>query len=261
MRTVTDFFLLAASLCKQDLQERFAGALLGSLWIFIWPLVQLFIYLVIFGKLMGGRFGGDGQLYSYGIYVASGLLAWSCFAATLQRTARAFTDKRQIISKVVVDLRVFPLAICMAELLPLALGALLLTMADLFSGWRPDAALLGWACLALYCQQLLAMGLGLFFACCAVFVRDTTEAVTIALQVAFWFTPIVYLPSILPEWVRTALQINPMTHVVGIFQQCFVFGQGISAGAVLYLLLTAHAAAGLGLYTLHRLHKDIRDVL
>lgn len=261
MRALIDFWLLAATLCKQDLQERFAGAMLGSLWIFIWPLVQLFIYLVIFGKLMGGRFGGDGHIYSYGIYVASGLLAWSCFANTLQRTARAFVDKRQIINKVMVDLRVFPLAVCMAELLPFALGALLLFAADLASGWSPSPSLLGWTLLALYCQQALAAGFGLFLACCAVFVRDTTEAVAIALQMAFWFTPIVYLPSILPDWAARTLAINPMTHVVGIFQQCFVFGQGVSPASVAYMLLSAHAAVALGLYTLHRLHKDIRDVL
>lgn len=257
-----DLWLLAASLCKQDLQERFAGAMLGSLWVFIWPLVQLFIYLVIFGKLMGGRFGGgDGQIYSYGIYVASGLLSWSCFANTLQRAARAFVDKRQIINKVAVDLRVFPLAVCLAELLPFALGGVLLVLANLLSGWSPAPALLGWTLLALYCQQLLAVGFGLFLACCAVFVRDTTEAVAIALQMAFWFTPIVYLPSILPEWAGYALAVNPMTHVVGIFQQCFVFGQGVSWASVAYMLLTSHAAAALGLYTLHRLNKDIRDVL
>lgn len=256
-----DFFLLAISLCRQDLQERFAGSLLGSLWVFIWPLVQLFIYIVIFGKLMGGRFGGDSHMYSYGIYVASGLLAWSCFANTLQRTTRIFVDKRQIIGKVTVDLRIFPLSVCLGELLPFAAGLVLLLAADTLMGWHLKPDLLLWSFFALYCQQLLAMGLGLFFACCAVFARDITEAVAIALQMAFWFTPIVYLPSILPDWLITVLQINPMLHVTGIFQRCFVFGGEVSWLAVLWPAVAAHAALALGLYALARWQKDIRDVL
>ncbi len=261
MRELTKFFLLAASLCKQDIQERFAGSLLGSLWVFIWPLVQLFIYIVIFGKMMGGRFSGGAQVYSYGIYVAAGLLSWTCFANTLQRTSRVFVDKRQIIGKVTVDLRVFPLFICMAELIPFAAGALLLTLADLAYGWTPSLTLLAWVLFAVYCQQILAMGLGLFFACCAVFVRDIMEAVSIALQMTFWFTPIVYLPSILPDWVRNTLFINPMMHITGIFQQYFVFGNNVAWSSIFYAAVAAHAALALGLYTLNALQKDVRDAL
>lgn len=261
MRKIIDFCRLAAVLCTQDMQERFAGSLLGSLWVFIWPVVQLFIYIIIFGKMMGGRFAADAQIPSYGIYVAAGLLSWTCFANTLQRTSRVFVEKRHIIGKVTVDLRVFPLFICMAELIPFAAGALLLALTDYALGWRPVPSLLVWTLFALYCQQVLAVGLGLFFACCAVFVRDTVEAVNIALQIAFWFTPIVYLPDILPDWVRSVVLINPMLHLTGIFQQCFVFVDTVSWASLLYAALVSHAALMLGLRVFHRLEKDVRDVV
>lgn len=252
---------LALSLCRHDLAERFAGSLLGSLWVLVWPLVQLFIYIVIFGKLMGARLGLSGQVYSYGLYVAAGLLSWTCFSGTLQRTARVFVDKRKIIGKVAVDLRVFPLAICLGELLPFAAGFILLLTADLISGWRPDPALLGRMLLALYCQQVLACGLGLFFACCAVFARDVVEAVAIALQMAFWFTPIVYLPSILPEWLASLLWINPMCAAVETFQKFFVTGGEPASLQLLWLFCAAHASMFLGLFVLRRWQKDIRDVI
>ena len=40
---------------KRDFAERFAGSVLGSLWAIILPMVNLFIYIVIFGQLMGDR--------------------------------------------------------------------------------------------------------------------------------------------------------------------------------------------------------------
>ena len=105
------------------------------------------------------------------------------------------------------------------------------------------------------------MGLGLFFAALAAFTRDIVEMVNVCLQMAFWFTPIVYVPSILPGWLAHLLLINPMTHVVTLFQNAFVFQESVSLFSLFYLTLTAHLAAFLGLWCVQKLNKDIRDVL
>ena len=263
MSTLWQLFPLALALCRQDLKARYAGALLGSLWVLIWPLVQLFIYIVIFGKFMGARLTvvQDQAIASYGLYVAAGLLAWTCFANTLQRISRFCLEKRQIISKVPVDLRVFPLSICLQELLPLGVGYLLLFSACLILGQSPKLWLLLLSMLALFAQQLLAMGLGLFLAVLCAFIHDTKEAVAVALQMAFWFTPIVYHPSILPDWVQTALNINPMTHICQILQACFVFNGSVSYLALIYLLFWAFLAMALGLLTLKAKESALRDVI
>lgn len=258
---MTSLLSLAASLCHQDLQDRFAGSILGSTWVFIWPFVQLFIYIVIFGKLMGARLGMSNHVYSYGFYIAAGLLVWTLFANSLSRCSRSLIDKRGIIRKVKVKLAVFPAAACMGELLPFAAGFVLLFAADMLAGWRPDLAWLALTLLALYCALVLAYGLGLFFACVAVFARDIAEAVAIALQMAFWFTPIVYIPSILPDWLAHILWINPMAALTGIFQQCFVLGGKPAWPEILYAVCVSHACLALGIWTLSHWHKAIRDVV
>lgn len=255
------FLSLVFSLCHQDLQERFAGSMLGSLWVFIWPLVQLFIYIIIFGKLMGARLGIVSQEYAYGFYIAAGLLSWTCFASSLARGSRSLIDKRNIMRKVRVNPAVFPAVACLAELIPFGAGFCLLFVADLLAGWRPEPLWLAMCAVALYAQIALAYGLGLFFGCMAVFAKDISEAVAICLQMAFWFTPIVYLPSILPEWLANILWINPMSAITGIFQQCFVLGGVIAWPVVIYALLIGQLALALGLWTLSHWRKDILDVL
>lgn len=210
---------------------------------------------------MGARLGMEGHSQSYGIYVASGLLAWTCFANTLQGCAHVFRNKRNIIGKVNVDLRIFPLAVCLGELIPFFAGLALMCLADLFFAWSPSPGLFILLFLAFWCQQALAVGLGAFFGCCAVFARDVLEIVAIGLQIGFWFTPIVYLPSILPDWLCPFIWINPMTCVTEIFQQCFVFGNYPPWKHTLYLLLISHMALCLGIFALHKWQKDIRDVL
>lgn len=261
MQRLKELWQFAFVLCRQDINERFAGSLLGATWIFIWPMVQLAIYIIIFGKMMGGRFSGEAQVYSYGVYVASGLITWTCFANTLQRTSRILMEKRQIIAKVNVPLTVFPLFICLAELVPFTLSVVVLALVDALSGWWPDATLLLYALLAIYCQQVLAVGVGLVGAICAVFIRDVTEILSIVLQVGFWFTPIVYVVSILPEWVQSALVLNPLYHVTSVLQNCFIFGRTPGISGLLYVFVFSHAALVFGLWLMKKLEKDIRDVL
>lgn len=261
MQSLKELWQFAFVLCCQDMRERFAGSLLGAAWVFIWPMVQLFIYIIIFGKMMGGRFSGEAQVYSYGVYVAAGLITWTCFANTLQRTSKIFMEKRQIIAKVNVPLTVFPLFICLAELIPFILSIVLLTVVDVFSGWRPETSLLFWALLAVYCQQLLAIGVGLFCAACTVFIHDVAEMLAILLQIGFWFTPVVYVVSILPEWVQSLLVVNPMYHVTSIVQNCFVFGRSPEWSGVIYIVILSHAACLFALWFIKLVEKGIRDVL
>lgn len=256
-----NFLRLATRLCLEDLRNRFAGSILGSVWVFIWPIIQLFIYIIIFGKIMGARLGMSANVYAYGLYIAAGLLSWTCFAASLSRACRSFVDKRGIIAKVSVNLALFPAAACLGELIPFAAGFILLFLADLLTGWQPQPRWLPLLPVAIYTQTILAYGLGLFFACFAVFWRDVCEVCAIGLQMAFWFTPIVYLPSILPQWLAQILWINPMTPIAQVFQQCFVLNGEIHWFPILYSLLFAHASLAAGLLCLRHFRKDLRDAV
>lgn len=258
-----NFISLAWAICKQDWQERFAGSMLGALWIFIWPLVQLAMYLLIFGKLMGARLGAShvSGTWAYGLYIASGLICWTCFANALTRGARSFTDKRGIIVKVKVNLAIFPAAACLGELIPFAAGLCLLIPLAFLTGWRPDIIWLSLAILAICLILMLSFGLGLLFACFAAFARDINEAVPLALQLAFWFTPIVYTMSILPGWLAGLLWINPMTGITGIFQQCFTLGGDPHWGAIVWSAVASLGSLALGLSAWRHFNKDIRDAL
>jgi lipopolysaccharide transport system permease protein len=56
---------------------------------------------------------------------------------------------------------------------------------------------------------LFALGLGITFGSLFVFVRDIQQVVQIVFQLWFWFTPIVYLTSVLPDYAQKILLFNP----------------------------------------------------
>jgi len=247
-------------LTKRDFSERFAGSILGSFWALIWPLVNLFIYIIIFGRLMGGRLPGSSDMYAYGVYLAVGLIPWVSFSNSISRSASVFLDKKHIITKVNTSLPSLLVSINLSEII-----TFLISMAILFSflslqHYTFRSALLLVPCIY-YLQQVLAFSLGLLAASITVFIRDVKEITGVILQLWFWFTPIVYLPGILPDCVRKLLIFNPAFILIESYQRIFVYNDYPAFHSLLILSIITHIILLFSYMIFRALEKDIRDFL
>ena len=108
-------FSLIIELAKRDFTERYSGSALGFGWSFVYPVINILIYMIIFGSLMGARLPGMSSVWGYGIYLIAGLVPWMAFANTVTRSSTVFLDKKNIISKIHVDLPTLPLFIVLSE--------------------------------------------------------------------------------------------------------------------------------------------------
>ena len=108
-------FSLILELAKRDFTERYSGSALGFMWSFIYPLINILIYMIIFGSLMGARLPGTSSIWGYGVYLIAGLVPWTAFANTVTRASTVFLDKKNIIAKIHVDLPTLPLFIVLSE--------------------------------------------------------------------------------------------------------------------------------------------------
>ncbi len=251
-------FLL--ELTKRDFSERFAGSALGAVWAFIWPAVQLFVYIVIFGKLIGGKLPGKDQTFAYGIYVASGLIPWTSFQNVIIRSSGIFLEKRHIISKVKVSLHSFPIFIVLSESILFLFSFLILTAFLKLSGQSFSLKKFLLIPFIYYLQQILAFSLGLLFATFTVFLRDLKQAVDIGLQLWFWFTPVVYPESILPLWLKNMIRLNPMYTFVDTYHR-IVFSEEISLLPLFFLNLICHILLFFAVFFLKTFEKELRDFL
>ena len=74
-------------------------------------------------------------------------------------------------------------------------------------------------------QLLFAIGLGMSLGVLNVFFRDVGQFFGIFVQFWFWFTPVVYPASILPEAIKPYMNLNPMAPLIGAYQAIFVSQQ------------------------------------
>ena len=106
---------LIIELAKRDFIERYSGSVLGFVWSFIYPLINILIYMIIFGSLMGARLPGMSSVWGYEFYLISGLIPWTAFADTVTRSSTVFLDKKNIIAKIRIDLPKLPVFIVFSE--------------------------------------------------------------------------------------------------------------------------------------------------
>jgi len=253
-------FSLILELAKRDFTERYSGSALGFLWSFVYPLINILIYMIIFGSLMGARLPGMSSVWGYGVYLIAGLVPWTAFANTVTRASTVFLDKKNIIAKIHVDLPTLPIFIVISESVTFVVTLAIFLVILLITG-IPLSWYLVLIPLIYLIQQLFAYALGFFLAMFVVFLRDLKEVVAIGFQIWFWFTPIVYTFDILPALAQQVLILNPMLSVVSAYHDIFVF-QRMPSFFYLSLVLAAGVALIIIDYIIFRkLEKDIRDFI
>ena len=253
-------FSLIFELAKRDFTERYSGSALGFMWSFIYPLINIVIYIIIFGNLMGARLPGDTSIWGYGVYLISGLVPWTAFTNTVTRASTVFLDKKNIIAKIHVDLPTLPLFIVISEsitfIITLAIFFVILLITRV-----PLSSYIVFIPLLYVIQQVLAYALGFFLAMFVVFLRDLKEVVTIGFMVWFWFTPIVYVFDILPSFAKPFLMWNPMLAIISSFHNIFVYQKLPSFYYLALVLVVSLVLIVVDYVIFKKLEKDIRDFI
>ena len=216
--------------------------------------------MVVFGSLMGARLPGISSVWGYGIYLVAGLIPWTAFANTVTRASTVFLDKKNIINKIHVDLSTFPLFIVISESITFVVTIAIFLVILILSGVSLSGYLVLIPVLYLI-QQVFAYALGFFLAMFVIFIRDLKEVVALGFQIWFWFTPIVYVWEILPDYAQSILIWNPMNAVISGYHDIFIL-QKMPSFIYLSLIITVSIILiVLDYFFFRKLEKDIRDFI
>eukprot|EP01034_Spumella_vulgaris_P035252 gene35252-43467_t len=206
---------------KREFQSKYRNSLLGAAWTVLNPLAMIVVYTVIFSQVMGSRLPGVATPFAYSIYLCAGVLTWGLFAEITSRSQSVFLEHANLIKKLQFPRLCLPLIVVLNALINFGiifgLFVLFLAVSGNFPGWIFLSILP-----VLVLQVLFAIGLGMILGVLNVFFRDVGQLFTIVLQFWFWFTPIVYPLSALPEPVRDLVGWNPMAGVISAYQTVLV---------------------------------------
>lgn len=141
-------------------------------------------------------------------------------------------------------------------------GLLLLVTLVVFSvlGHIPGLVLF-WLPVLIVVSLSLALGIGLVLGVLNVFLRDVAQVVAIVLQILFWFTPIVYFITIIPEPLRKLMVFSPIYPIVTGYQQVLAYGRAPDLSNLLLVFGFALAILAFAMVLFRKSNADMMDVL
>ncbi|MDY7092046.1 MAG: ABC transporter permease [Acidobacteriota bacterium] len=254
---MTQHLFLLRELVRRDFRGRYAGSVLGFLWSFVQPLWQLLLFSFIFGSLMKISPLGE-RTDNFGVFLFCGLLPWTAFHEGIVRASTAITENASLVKKLNFPSELLILAVALGALLHEAIAAAIFVVVLVLMG---ELVLTGLPLLlvALPLQLALTLGLGLLLSAVHVFFRDTAQVVTMVFTGWFYFTPIVYPMSLVPERFLPWIEANPLTALVALYRAAFLGGPPVDPSGVLLLALWSVASAALGLFLFLRLKPSFAD--
>ena len=194
-------------LVRRDLRGRYKASVLGFLWTFINPLLQLGVYTIVFSVIM--RAG----IEKYYLFLFVALIPWMFFSTSVQAGATCVLSQKDMVTKIHFPRQVLPIAhvtTCFVNMLLCFVVVLAVCALDV--GLR--VALLPMLFPVMLIEYLLALGLCFIVSGITVYFRDLEHFIGIFVMMWQFLTPVMYSVDQVPEKLRGLFMMNPMTPVI-----------------------------------------------
>ncbi|MBW1711828.1 MAG: ABC transporter permease [Deltaproteobacteria bacterium] len=245
---------LIGHLVSKELKVRYRGSVLGFMWTFLNPLLLLSVYALVFSVYM--RIEMD----NYAAFMFTGLLPWIWVQSSLAFGTNAITEGQSLVTKVIFPLQVLPTVKVAAALVNYILGLPILIGFLWLKGIAPSFNLLLLPLVVLG-AGLLVWGLALILSTTNVFLRDTQYIIANLLTLWFFVTPILYPLSQVPAPFRPLVRLNPLTLVMGAFQDIFFYRRLPNLLDLAALFLVGLVAAGVGMLVFDRYKESFAEMV
>ena len=192
----------------QDVRQRYRRSKLGPFWLTI----SMGVLVSALGVLYSTLFRIE--IADYLPFVAVGFIVWGLVSGLINEGCTAFIDAERIIKQVNLPLSVHVYRVVWRNFIIFGHNAVIyVAVAVLFSIWPGWTGLLALPGLALL--FLNGIWAGLVAGLVSARFRDVPQIVTSVVQVAFFLTPIIWKPELLPDRAMV-LALNPFFHLVEI---------------------------------------------
>lgn len=208
------------SLVKKDLRGRYKGSVLGFLWTFVNPLLQLLVYSVVFSLVM--RIANVEKYYLF-LFVV--LIPWNFFSTSVVGGSSSILSNKNLITKIYFPREVIPVSYVTSCFVNMLLCFIVIFLVLFVSGVGVSLLALAWLPLVFVIEYLFCLGCGLIVSAVTVYFRDMEHILGIVMMAWMYFTPVIYGLNDIPEKWRDFFMINPMCHIITAYRDILYYKQ------------------------------------
>jgi lipopolysaccharide transport system permease protein len=217
-RNVQHYIDLVTVLTQKDLKVRYKSNILGYLWSIGHPLAFAFVFFIAFKVVM------KIQIEGYALFLITGLFPWQWFANSVNFSPMVFLNNASIIKKINFPRNVLPLTTVLQDTIHFILSIPVIVLFLYLYHKSPSLSWLYGVPLLLIIQLLMIYGISLAISSINLFFRDLERLTSIFTSMLFYFTPIIYPETMIPERFRHLVNFNPLSPLMVSWRNLFLKG-------------------------------------
>ncbi|MCI6165360.1 MAG: ABC transporter permease [Lachnospira sp.] len=253
LKELYDYREMIFSLVRKDLRGRYKGSVLGFLWTFINPLLQLMVFTLVFSVIM--RAGYD-QYYLF-LFVA--LVPWMFFASSVQDGSTAILREKDMIKKIYFPREVMPIATVTSGFVNMLLTFIVIFIVLIISGKGLNPLALLCLPFVMIVEYILCLGIALIVAALTVYFRDLQYILGILTMAMQYMTPVMYGSEMVPDWALPIFKANPMTPITEMYRQILYYKCVPEMLSLLYVLAIGVVFIVIGFFCFNKLQKGFAE--
>jgi lipopolysaccharide transport system permease protein len=218
---VADYRKIVWATTRIELQKRYAGSVLGGLWVVLQPTLLLSVYLFTYLVVFRLRFPGFSTM-DYVLFVFSGLIPYLGFMEAVTSGCLVLRQNLHLVKNVMLPIELLPVRAVavslVSQMVSLAVLLLLLAAAG-HASWHWL-----WLPLVLVLEVLLLLGLVWVLSVVGLVLPDVSPLVNLGVLFLMFVSPIGFRPDMVPPAFRFVLRLNPVFYLTESFRSSLLYG-------------------------------------
>lgn len=218
---------------RNDFKNRFASTSLGSIWGFLQPFVFMFTYVIVFQYILKtGSSGND----PYVVWFLPGMAIWQWLNDSIMSASMSIRNYSYLVKKVVFPVDTIPMiSIVASSFVGIFLMFIAMVVCIIF-GYYPNILELVYVIFATFAFMI---AFSRFTSAVTTVVPDFSNLLGIAMQLFFWFTPIIWNLSMLGghPTILALIKCTPFTYLVTSFREVFIEGSIITENNFIFSIV------------------------
>lgn len=217
IKNIWNFREMVFELTHRELRGKYKGSVLGFLWTYINPLMQILVYAFVFSQIF--RSG----IEKFHLYLIVSMFPFNFFTGGVIQGLGSIRYQGDLVKKVYFPRQILPIVSLTVNFVNLLISFGIIYSILLVSGWGIDLKIQMWLIPVMFIEYVFALGLALLLSAVEVYFRDIEHIVSVLMMIWMYVTPMFYSIDIIPEKFLKFFYCNPMLYIISMYQQILYY--------------------------------------
>ncbi len=217
LKNIWVFRDMVFELTHRELRGKYKGSVLGFLWTYINPLMQILVYAFVFSQIF------KSGIEKFHLYLIVSMFPFNFFTGGVIQGLGSIRYQGDLVKKVYFPRQVLPIVSLTVNFVNLLISFAIIYSILLVSGWGIALRLQWWLIPVMIIEYFFSLGLAFFLSAVEVYFRDIEHIVSVVMMIWMYVTPMFYSIDIIPEKYLPMFYWNPMLYIIGMYQQILYY--------------------------------------